>query len=170
MDGRKNGRRRKKKLRFFHFFLRFIVFRTYFKKKFLTKNFFGRTFFRSLQLYQCRTCIKSVAKILRIALRAKRIKAKLKNRIISTYPKKFGPLSWQTAEKSAAVFLKKCKIFETQFTAWRRPPIAMTYKYKIVRSIWFRFNGVFIFALSLKMTELRRSAVSALGPCISLCF
>ena len=45
MDGRKNGRRRKKKLRFFHFFLRFIVFRTYFKKKFLTKIFFGLVLF-----------------------------------------------------------------------------------------------------------------------------
>ena len=149
MDGRKNGRRRKKKLRFFHYFLRFIVFRTYFKKKFVTKNiFWACTFFRSLQLYQCRTCIKSVAKILRIALRAKRIKAKLKNRIISTYPKKFGPLGWQTAEKSAAVFLKKFKIFETQFTAWRRPPIAMTYKYKIVCSICSD-SMVFLFLLYL---------------------
>ena len=46
IDGRKNGRRRpKKKLNFFHFFLRFIVFKTYFEKKFVTKIFLDLYFF-----------------------------------------------------------------------------------------------------------------------------
>ena len=65
---------------------------------------------------------------------------------------------------------QKSTNFETRFAAWRRPPIAMTHKYKIVANIWFWWALQKIRPLALKIRPPEPPEHSEVGGCISLRF